>query len=93
MSICYVRQVQVNEWVRARSHHNDAIISFLNTPHNLNDPHPIYVCVPHEDGGDFVAEITRVNEVLFYYVENGYQVEIIRVIDPAYIRFLNALMH
>lgn len=58
--VCYIRRNDGNGWVRSRSHHRQALESFLYTPvRNINEG--VYISVPHGDGGDFVATFRRVN--------------------------------
>ncbi len=93
MSICYTRQNDGEGWVRARQHHYEAFLSFLNTPQNIN-PSPIEVCVRHyEDEGNFIAHFTRINDNLSYYIDgiSGERVEIIMITDPHYVSFLNRI--
>ncbi len=98
--VCYIRRANGNGWVRSRNHHQEALMSFLNTPYNLNDPSPIEVSVPHGDGGNFVARFTRVNDdgnqetqnTLCYYVdEYGQRVDIM-MCTSAYAAFINRII-
>jgi hypothetical protein len=91
--ICYVRNIsQGHEWTRASQHHQDALLSFLNTPQNPNHLNPIEVSVPYEgQEGNFVTYFTpRMNDTLFYYLDQaGERYQIVRITDPAYLSFLN----
>jgi chloramphenicol O-acetyltransferase len=97
--VCFICRNDGNGWVRSRSHHQDALYSFLNTPYNLNDPSPIEVSVPHSDGGNFSACFTRVNQsfdetenTLCNYVDEYGQRVGIMMCKPSYAAYINRVV-
>lgn len=100
--VCYIRRPDGNGWVRARTHHRQALESFLNTPININNMNEgVYVSVPHEDGGNFDATFYRRNieDVMSaQYVQNmasyvddyGRNVDII-VANSGYVAYVNRI--
>ena len=95
---CFIRR-SGQSWSRGRQHHYNALISFINTPYNLNDPNPIFISVPHTDGGDFVAHFTRNNEnsgngyqYLSTYVDEYGQTVQIMLCNPGYAAFINRVI-
>lgn len=98
--VCYIRRNDGNGWVRSRSHHLQALESFLQTPvNNRNDG--VYVSVPHDDGGNFEATFQRrhiddiyniqyVQSMANYRDDYDRRVEIITA-NPDYIAYVNRL--
>jgi hypothetical protein len=63
---CFIRRQDRKGWVPSRLHHHQALISFMNTPYNMNDRSSIEITVPHVDGGDFTAYFNHYS----YYKNN-----------------------
>jgi hypothetical protein len=100
--VCFIRRQDRNGWTQAREHHHQALISFINTPYNMNDRSSIEIIVPHLDGGDFVAYFNRYqnNEYNHQYTQNtfcyfddqyGNRVEIM-LCEPSYAAYINRLV-
>ncbi len=88
---CFMRFVEAGAlWVPARRHHKDALMSLLYTPMNYILVSPIYVCVEHEDGGNF--EVSFVNRPTKYgsryFDETGREVSLM-ICHPNYAEFHN----
>jgi hypothetical protein len=91
---CFIRRG--HQWSRGRNHHRQALVSFVNTPvNNINEG--VYISVPHEDGGQFVAtfrhnrDFVDNNNVQYcanYVDEYGRNVEIM-ICNPNYVAFIN----
>lgn len=100
--VCYIRRPDGNGWVRARTHHRQALESFLLTPvNNMNIG--VYVSVPHEDGDNFEAtfhhrnieDIGRnrqyIQNMATYVDYYGRNVEII-LANSGYVAYINRLI-
>lgn len=96
-NICYIRREDGNGWTRGKIHHFEAFKSFLNTSPNTSNP--VEVCVPHEQGGDFIAYFSRYSNenqdntknVCFYIDEYGRRVDIM-MCSSAYAAYINRLV-
>jgi hypothetical protein len=102
--MCFIRR-DGQPWSRGRQHHHDALISFMNSPYNLNEPNPVFISVPHTDGGNFVAHFTLNNEnsgnnennengyqYLSKYVDQYGQTVEIMLCNPAYAAYINRIV-
>jgi len=97
--VCYIRRYYENNgWIRARTHHKEALKSFLHTP-LCNTNNSVYVSVPHEDGGNFDAyfsvyenQIKNENiQIMAKYTDDyGRYVDII-IAKPSYVAYWNRL--
>lgn len=92
INYCYVRRQGEEEWVRARQHQLDALISFLNTPYMGEGEIDVSINYQVQDEEvEFNAIFGRIRNDMFYYVENGERFEVIVITDNSYISFLNRL--
>lgn len=93
--VCYIRRNDRQGWVRARPHHQAALALYQRTLESYvgeQDHQPIRVSTPHVDGGDFIAEFTRCNDVIsVYHDEYGNHVEI-AMMTPSYAGFINRVI-
>ena len=73
--IPYIVQVKINNrYVMARDHQKDALIKYVMT----QEPE---VCVPHVNGGEFIAVFKTIDIDNFEYItENGIVVELKRTV-------------
>lgn len=96
---CYINRRNGQGWTRARQHHNQALLSFL-TQYNINNPVPIQISVPHQDGGNFVANFHHTDEgddehtqnTLCYYVDEYGQHVDIMICRPVYAAYINRIV-
>ena len=93
---CYIRRNDGRGWVKGKKHHYDALISFINTPSNSGND-PVYINVPHENGGDFEANFKRSGQLnndnhLSSYVDDYGNFVVIMLCKPEFAAYINRII-
>lgn len=88
--ICYIRQTGPDGFTPGLPHHHEALTHFLSKNPSIKDT--LDISIPHTQGGHFVAQFCRINDVLCQYInEYGHKVDIMMT-TPSHARFINRII-
>jgi hypothetical protein len=81
----YIRRSDNKGWIQGRDHHKAAFDEFLK------DETKSRVQTPHVDGGDFVADFSKVGEEVYKYSDEYGRIVQISYMTPGKAGFVNRL--
>jgi len=81
----YIRRCDNKGWIQGRDHHKAAFDEFLK------DETKSRVQTPHVDGGDFVADFSKVGEEVYKYSDEYGRIVHISYMTPGKAGFVNRL--
>jgi len=94
---CYIRRANA-PWVEGKRHHHAALQSYMlyrsyglvNIQPGARD-HGTVICVDHEQGGEFIAKFSQINESLYQYIDEYENRVDIMMEEPENIAFINRI--
>jgi hypothetical protein len=81
----YIRRDR-KKWIKGKKHHKDALDIFIKNPTQSR------VQTPHEDGGYFIANFSKVAGDVYNYVDESQKIIEITYITPDQVGFINRMM-
>ena len=81
----YIRRDR-KKWIKGKKHHKDALDIFIKNPTQSR------VQTPHEDGGYFIANFSKVAGDVYKYVDESQKIIEITYITPDQVGFINRMM-
>lgn len=90
---CFIRRRGPQGWTRGRAHHQAALEAFMEDPSSQQiGANPVRICVPHLDGGEFVAWFHKVNASVYQYRDEYDQVVDIMMSSGPYAAYINRIV-
>lgn len=92
--VCYIRRAD-SSWVPARKHHEIALKSYLlryvSPLEPGQTPAGATICTEHEDGGQFYAYFTSVNNTMYQFLDRYGNFVKIMMETPSRIAHINRI--
>jgi hypothetical protein len=89
---CFIRR-DASPWVQGRKHHEIALKTYLFLHVSPLDPGQTptgaFICADHEDGGQFYAYFTCVNDTVYQFLDQYGKTVQIMMETPARIAYIN----
>ena len=91
---CYIRRTN-SPWVEGKPHHYAALQSYMSYCSENIQPgarrQRAVICTDHEQGGQFIANFSQINESLYQFIDEYGNAVDIMMEEPEKIAFINRI--